>query len=372
MFLSGVYYIFASEKALMLLLDRQPLTLVENKIQSWAIAINGEPRFYLSSEAGALQALEMVKKQYLPVDKVKVNDISFQEDVQILAAEADLRQLITPERAGEILLKGLAQSVSYKVKSGDSLWTIASDNNTTVAQLQEANPQLRDLINVGDNINLVKTEPLLTVIATMQETVEEKIPYNTEYQNDNNLRKGQQQIKQKGIDGSRQITYQITTINGVETARETLTEKIILQPLSRIIIRGTKTVIASRGGGGSGKLAWPLRGPITSPFGYRGKEFHQAIDIDGVTGDPVRAAEAGVVIFAGWEGNYGKSIVIDHGAGLTTRYSHLSAMTVSKGARVERDSLIGRVGSTGRSTGSHLDFEVRVNGSARNPLSYLR
>lgn len=370
--LTSALYIFTSDKVAMFVIEK-----LDWKVQSWAIAINGEPVFYLDSKEGALQALEMVKKRYLPFDyaQVIVEEVTFQEDVQVLAAKSYLRQLTTPERVAEIINQEMAKTIQYQVKSGDSLWTIARDNNITIAQLHEINPQLKkDFIQIGDNINLVKAEPLLTVVATNKTTVEEKIPRSTVYQNDAALRKGQQQIKQEGADGSRQVTYKIKTINGVETARENLTEKILLEPLSRIVVRGTKTVVASasRGGGGSGQLAWPLRGPITSPFGYRGKEFHQAIDIDGVTGNPVKAAGDGVVIFTGWDGNYGKSIVVDHGNGLTTRYSHLSEITVVMGDKIKRSSVIGRVGSTGRSTGSHLDFEVRVNGSPRNPLFYLK
>jgi murein DD-endopeptidase MepM/ murein hydrolase activator NlpD len=99
---------------------------------------------------------------------------------------------------------------------------------------------------------------------------------------------------------------------------------------------------------------------------------HTGIDIDGDTGDPVYAAAGGTVTFAGYTGGYGKCILIRHSNGLTTRYAHCSSISVSSGEKVSGGENIGRVGSTGRSTGSHLHFEVISGGSTRNPLNYLR
>ncbi|MDR7420926.1 MAG: peptidoglycan DD-metalloendopeptidase family protein [Armatimonadota bacterium] len=121
-------------------------------------------------------------------------------------------------------------------------------------------------------------------------------------------------------------------------------------------------------------LVLPLRGPLTSRFGYRlhplfgRRHFHAGIDIAAPRGAPVRAAAAGTVIFAGWYGGYGKLVVLDHGEGTSTLYGHLSAILVAAGARVARDQVIGRVGSTGYATGPHLHFEVRHDGRPVDPL----
>jgi len=128
---------------------------------------------------------------------------------------------------------------------------------------------------------------------------------------------------------------------------------------------------------GSGVLAWPLRGRITSVFGYRrhplwgGRDFHTGLDIAARHGTPIKAADAGEIILAGWWDGYGKAIVIDHGARTTTVYGHMSRLYKKVGDVVAKGQVIGLVGSTGYSTGPHLHFEVRKNGKPKNPRPYL-
>ncbi len=108
-----------------------------------------------------------------------------------------------------------------------------------------------------------------------------------------------------------------------------------------------------------------------NPFGGRGYEFHSGMDIDGNRGDLVAAPANGVVVTAGWEGGYGNLIEVDHGNGLTTRYGHLSKVGVQVGDTIQRGQLIGLIGSTGRSTGPHLHYEVRLNDKPINPRRFL-
>jgi murein DD-endopeptidase MepM/ murein hydrolase activator NlpD len=119
---------------------------------------------------------------------------------------------------------------------------------------------------------------------------------------------------------------------------------------------------------------WPSRGRVSSPFGmrthpiFRIRRMHSGVDIAAPRGAPVQAAWDGTVLYTGWFGGYGKIVILDHGEGLSTLYAHLSAILTSPGRLVRRGQVIGRVGSTGYSTGPHVHFEIRVNGTPVNPV----
>jgi len=132
----------------------------------------------------------------------------------------------------------------------------------------------------------------------------------------------------------------------------------------------------SSGGGSTGDgssssgFIWPVHGVVTSGFGWRWGRMHEGIDISAPAGTTIRAVAAGTVIYAGWMGGYGNLTIVDHGNGLATAYAHQSAIYVGGGS-VSQGTAIGAVGCTGSCTGNHLHFEVRVNGSAVDPMGYL-
>lgn len=129
-----------------------------------------------------------------------------------------------------------------------------------------------------------------------------------------------------------------------------------------------------------GKMDWPVPGHsrISSPYGYRihpifkTKKLHTGIDIPAPTGTSITAAAAGTVIYSDWLGGYGKVVMLDHGGGIVTLYAHNSSLSVSEGQTVQRGATIARAGSTGNSTGPHLHFEVRKDGTYVDPIPWLR
>lgn len=128
---------------------------------------------------------------------------------------------------------------------------------------------------------------------------------------------------------------------------------------------------------GTGIFTYPNNGRLSSPFGWRRhpilgyRRFHSGLDFAASYGSTIRAADTGMVIFSGWYGGYGKAIIINHGNGISTLYGHSSNLYVTEGQRVKRGQAIAAVGSTGLSTGPHLHFEVRKNGTPVNPANYL-
>ena len=128
---------------------------------------------------------------------------------------------------------------------------------------------------------------------------------------------------------------------------------------------------------GPGQFVWPVNGPVISGFGMRwhpvlgGYRMHTGIDIAVPYGTPIVASADGVVLFTGWYGGYGETVIIDHGSSITTLYAHCSAILVTQGQAVERGQAIARVGATGIATGPHVHFEIRVNGVPVNPMTRL-
>jgi murein DD-endopeptidase MepM/ murein hydrolase activator NlpD len=131
------------------------------------------------------------------------------------------------------------------------------------------------------------------------------------------------------------------------------------------------------GGSTPGILLRPVPGAVSSPYGYRthpiygDRRLHTGWDMDGGCGTPIKAASAGRVFLSGWHGGYGNTIMIDHGGGMATLYAHQSSLGVSYGQRVSAGQVVGWVGTTGVSTGCHLHFEVRINGTPVDPAPYM-
>jgi murein DD-endopeptidase MepM/ murein hydrolase activator NlpD len=166
--------------------------------------------------------------------------------------------------------------------------------------------------------------------------------------------------------------HEATLASLTQEERDELAEMEALQAASAALAAKIQATQSSGSGAVSAAgLIWPVNGPVTSPFGMRWGRMHDGIDIGAPSGTPIHAAAAGTVIYAGWMEGYGNLVVLDHGNGLSTAYAHQSSIAVGYGQTVTQGQVIGYVGSTGHSTGPHLHFEVRVNGSPVDPLGYL-
>jgi murein DD-endopeptidase MepM/ murein hydrolase activator NlpD len=155
-------------------------------------------------------------------------------------------------------------------------------------------------------------------------------------------------------------------MEGLEQASRALAARIqSLQSSAPPVASPSPGAVSSAG------MIWPVNGPVTSGFGWRWGRMHEGIDIAAGSGTPVMAAASGRVIYASWMSGYGNLVVVDHGGGLATAYAHLSGYAVGVGSAVAQGQTVGYVGCTGHCFGDHLHFEVRVNGSAVDPLGYL-
>lgn len=184
--------------------------------------------------------------------------------------------------------------------------------------------------------------------------------------------------KKKIIESSKKEREAVlsSAVNERDTAEQSYQELLETSRKIEQMIRRNQN--RSQGPSGSGAMMWPTDvTDITSPYGWRThpifgtSRYHSGIDIGADYGDTVSAADSGVVIYAEWMGGYGNAVIIDHGNGISTLYGHNSELLVTEGQRVRKGQAISRVGSTGYSTGPHLHFEVRQNGSPTDPMAYL-
>ncbi|MGN0487096.1 MAG: peptidoglycan DD-metalloendopeptidase family protein [Acutalibacteraceae bacterium] len=248
----------------------------------------------------------------------------------------------------------------------------------------------QDILDSGQLKKLLTSDASPVRIKVMKTRVRtETIPYKTVKKKDSTLYKGTKKTAQQGKNGRAVITELVTYIDSKKTYTSLLSEKVTAPAQDEILLIGTKTSSYSTDPYSSSpyrQFIWPTRGAyaISSGYGYRsasisGRSYHGGLDIVLGTGSsagiPVVASASGTVTvaYSGWSG-YGHTVVIDHGNGICTRYAHMmpGSLRVRVGDRVYQGQQIGKIGSTGNSTGPHLHFEILVNGRKTNPLPYIR
>ncbi|MFZ5644953.1 MAG: peptidoglycan DD-metalloendopeptidase family protein [Bacillota bacterium] len=341
---------------------------VTSRVTGTEVQINGETLLALKSRDEAQKLLETLKAGYAAPGST----VDFVEEVKLIDTMVEKSRLMTVEAGLNLLKGGVRHTDTYEVKSGDTLWDIAAENGMTIDDLIAMNPGIDPgRLGLGDKISLSKVDPLINVQVVATLVVKEVVEPPLQEKKDSNLYIGEKKILAKGKSGKREVTYQVTYINGLETDRVVLNEVAIDKAEPKIVASGTRVLLASRGSGGGGKLSWPTVGSVISPYGKRGGRLHAGVDINAGYGAAVAAAQSGTVIRASWYSGYGKCVDISHGDGIVTRYAHLSSIAVKVGQKVGRGDFIGRVGSTGRSSGPHLHLEVLVNGHARNPMNFF-
>ena len=334
------------------------------------IKIDGTVKLVVRDKAAADKVLNQLEQSFVP-SGINVTSIRFAQKVEIAEVPVNLKEVVEPDKALEILKFGGRNKSSHRVAEGDSLWSIARQYDMRVADLKSANPDLNgEKLSVGQELNLVKVKPLVDVLLEGQITTKETVPYKVVVEKNRSMWQGRQKLKQSGENGFRQATYKLVLKNGTQIEKNMLSENVIKPARDQVIVKGSRLIVASRQGGS--KLGWPTEGKINSDYGRRWGRQHTGLDIDGNKGEPIAASADGRVISAGWDGGYGNAVVISHGNGLVTKYAHMSKIEVEPGQRISRGDLIGLVGSTGNSTGPHVHFEVILDGTFQNPLRFLR
>lgn len=280
----------------------------------------------------------------------------------------------------DLLHSEVAGEVTYTVEQGDTPSGVAKKNNIPYSEFKAMNPNCETKFLVGQKMYLAKSEPFLAVEVVLRETYKTETMYATETVKDNTKSISYRKVTQAGVKGITEYTADIHYINGVETARDILSSKVLQTVVNQKEVVGNKVYsesysspVTSSGNGSLSGLNFvdPIRGgKVTTRF----KASHRALDIAITNGTPIHAAEAGTVVLARYYGSYGNCIIIDHGNNVQTLYAHAERLKAKVGQSVAKGEVISWVGHTGRvygRTGNHLHFEIRSNGKQLNPAKYI-
>lgn len=295
------------------------------KVEALSMLCDGKEIAIVANEAEGKQALDKVKEYYASKSGIAVKDSKIKNKITYSAKKVSLSEVDTIEQ-----VKNRIIDVNSKLK-----------------------------------------KPILTIETTGTEITKKTISPKTVTKTSNSLPSGQSKVESEGKNGEKTIVIQVLAQNGKITSSWVESEKITTPAKDKVIIKGTKTNSKTISTATSAILATPSRGTISSNFGMRWGRMHEGLDIAAGMGTPIYAALDGTVTYSGWATGYGNFIKLKHKDGLETYYGHCSKLLVKEGDTVKKGQEIGKVGSTGNSTGPHLHFEVRVNGVAKDPTPYL-
>lgn len=341
-------------------------------VYGYVLIVDGEEVGALKSQEEIEEIINKIKEPFEAsmAENDNIKEIKIVEDVKIEKQLMPLYKIGNGEDLYNHLLTSSEEIKTHTVEVGESFWTIAKFYGITVDELIAANPDKKpEKLQIGDEIKLVVPKPVLTVATISEVEYTEKIKYETEIEYSDNMYKTEKKTKVAGQAGEKRVLANEIRHNGYLVAREILEEEVIKEPTTEIIVRGTKEPPKTVA---TGVFLMPTRGTISSRYGMRSGRMHYGLDIAAKTGTPIYAADGGKVVYAGYKGNYGYLVEIDHGNGFKTRYAHCSKILVKVGDKVYKGQHIANIGSTGRSTGPHLHFEVLKNGKNQNPANYLK
>ena len=349
----------------------------EATVKGCGLYIDGQFYGAYSSASSLRNILDSFKALYMTGEEGETVD--FTRDIQLVDGTYPASDLLTYSGIKSVLESKVTETYEYVVRSGDTEQTIASYYGMTVDRFTALNGELAtDDLTAGDILKVKVEEPLVQVACTRKVTETVSIPFSTEVV-EGVSSSGKAEIITQGVNGSKTVTANVVTVNGRETERVILSEKVLVEPVTQTMTEGTQSSVSYSasyyGDTGSGvlteSLIWPLPNNGGTETCYYGEDGHQGVDLAIDAGTDIYAAASGTVVVAGWYYTYGNCVVIDHGNGVRTLYGHCSSLNVSVGQEVAQGDVIGKVGMTGYATGNHLHFEVHINNRTCDPYTYI-
>lgn len=342
---------------------------VDYKVAGYGLFIEDEKVAILKSGKEIDEILDLFKEEYKLEADGDLKSVAVLEELNVRKGTTYLDEIDSKEDVIENIKTGGSKEEIHRVEVGESLYTIAEIYDLDIDNLIEDNKDLDpENLAIGEEVRLVRPDSKLTVVTIEEVEKHEEVAREVEIEYDEDKYEGEEEVREEGKDGQVKKILEIKKHNGEIIEEEILLEEVIEEPEKKILVKGKKekpSYIAT------GTFLIPTRGYVSSPYGPRWGRMHRGIDIAAGHGSPIQAADGGTVVYADWDGSYGKLVEIDHGNGYRTKYAHCSSIDVSVGQKVAKGENIAAVGSTGRSTGAHLHLEVIKNGTHQNPANYL-
>ena len=367
---------------------------------SYAVTVDGKPVATVADQSVVQDAIDEVEEEgssLLGYDYQIKGNLDYQyaltlksnldkkEDVEEFFY-TQLDDVSAHQQQCEVSINGKAVGV---VKDEAILWDVLEEIKAQYTNENTQEIQILDEVTVNyvyaldellttDELKAVLQSPgedgapILNVQTKEHQVYTEVIPIPVEEKGDASMYIGESKILSQGSEGEKQLEADVVLLNGEEQSRDITSEVVVKEAAATVKAVGTteKPKTAS-----TGTYAWPIRGIITSNFGGRyifgSYSSHSGIDINAAYGATICAADGGTVTWAGPKGSYGNLVIITHDNGTQTYYAHNSSFLVSAGEKVYKGQPIAKAGATGRATGPHCHFEVRINGTSVNPLNYL-
>ncbi len=335
---------------------------------AYMIRVDGEPFVPVTCPGELDRVIDFLKEEYLAYTddrSANILEVALLEELALVEDQAALSELYTAEEIFALLTD---KEKSVDNETDTVVATRGTIDSRYLARSTYAHSSLEFIeSDPGGNSSSGFDSDISISIRIVEEVIEtENIPFETEYVEDRNMLTTESEVTTPGIEGEKEVVYNVVTENGVEVERNLVSETIITEPEVQVETIGLKEPPSPIG---TGRLLWPVQGQGIVYNGF--SNSHQAIDIHIDHGTNVLAADDGVVTYSGYGGTQGKYLILHHGT-YWTLYLHNSEHLVRQGERVSRGQVIAKVGATGRAFGPHLHFEVRVDDGTRKWHSYYQ
>lgn len=329
-----------------------------------------------------------------------IENIEIEEKITITEAYLSTDEVIFTDvdtLTKYLLFGSLDKDEEYTVKPGDTIETVAFNNKLGVEEFLIVNPEFtssNNLLSVGQKVSIALIDPIFSIVVEKHIVEDMDKPFNTVEKEDSSIYSGQTKVQTEGVVGTQRVTEKIKYVNGEAQPAVITNVTTIKEPIDKVVLKGTKSYGSNYTGGGtpavtSGVWGWPTISPyiITSYYGYRWGRLHAGIDISGCGfGSPIYSIGEGTVSAVtntcadrGYYGSrcgggYGNAVRVKYSGGMEVIYSHImgSNIRVSVGQHVSKGQIVGYMGNSGSSTGTHLHFQVNMPSGSVNPLTLYR